>query len=244
MPKQTSSAMPRGKKSSRKLSLRDRKSASAAETAVLPAEEPSQDGRRARGDLTRARVLGAAVQAASVLGLNGLTIGQVAEAAGVSKGHLAILFGNRESLQLATLDAAVEIFQENVGRAAEAAKTPEEKLRLFCLGWFRYVKQRVLPGGCLVTAATSEFRTIDGAVRDKLLNLRERRAAYLRGLAESVIAAKRPKAKADPRTEASDFVYRILAYEAAANVAWLLGDGAAFEHARRETERAVVEVCG
>jgi AcrR family transcriptional regulator len=210
--------------------------------SALPPEREAQpdsaiaDGRRVRGDLTRARVLQAAVKSASVLGLNGVTMGQLADASGVSKGHLAILFGNREKLQLATLDAAVNLFREHVMIHVEAAPTPEEKLRRYCFGWFDYVKKAVLPGGCLITAATSEFRTIGGSVRDRLIELRARRREYITTLVGAI-----PEARGRKRAtkEVDDFVNTVLAFQAAANVAWFLRDAPAFEHARAKTAEAL-----
>ena len=98
------------------------------------------DGRRARGDLTRSRVLEVALETASRYGLNGVTIGPVADAAGVSKGHLALLFGNREQLQLATLEAAVALFGQQVKEPATQASSPGAALKQICLGWFEYVR--------------------------------------------------------------------------------------------------------
>jgi AcrR family transcriptional regulator len=199
-------------------------------------DAPGGDGRRIRGDITRSRILRSALQSASLQGLNGVTIGQVADAAGVSKGHIGILFGNRENLQLATIDAAVNVFREHVLADVERAKTAQAKLTAYCLGWFDYVNKRVLPGGCLITAATSEFRTMEGAVREKLLELRKERILFLHRLADEAQAECEIKKS---KTELDDFVYQIIAYEAAANVACLLGDTAAFEHAWRATNTAL-----
>lgn len=196
------------------------------------------DGRHARGDATRARVLQAALGTASVQGLNGVTIGPLADAAGVSKGHLALLFGNREQLQLATLDAAAAVFREHVLAPAERASSAAEKLRRVCLGWFDYVQQRVLPGGCLFTAAASEFRTIDGAVRDRLIEHREGWKQRLRLLIRSALDANRTL----PDVTIEDCVYQILAYQAAANVALLLGDTKAFHFARRSTVTLIASI--
>lgn len=189
-----------------------------------------------RGDLTRARVLQTAVKSASVQGLNGVTMGQLAEAAGVSKGHLAILFGNREKLQLATLEAAGALFRERVMKHVEAAATPEEKLRRYCAGWFDYVKKAVLPGGCLITAAMSEFRTVSGSVRDRLIELRAGTRDYLETLLRAVDERRGRKRT---RREIDDFVNTVLAYRATANVAWFLGDRSAFEHAQAKTSEAL-----
>src|SRR5207253_3280260 len=120
-----------------------RKSSLRATSSIPAGAEPSDavpDGRRARGDLTRSRVLEAALETASRYGLNGVTIGPVAGAAGVSKGHLALLFGNREQLQLATLEAAVALFGRHVMEPATRASTPAAALKQICLGWFDYVR--------------------------------------------------------------------------------------------------------
>lgn len=197
------------------------------------------DGRRVRGDLTRARVLQTAVRAASVQGLNGVTIGQLAEAAGVSKGHLAILFGNREKLQLATLDAAAALFRERVMKQVESASTPEEKLRRYCSGWFKYVKKAVLPGGCLITAAMSEFRTMSGPVRDRLIELRVGTRNYLETLLRTIDERRGRKRT---QQEIDDFVNTVLAYRATANVAWFLRDRSAFAHAQSKTSEALEQL--
>jgi AcrR family transcriptional regulator len=198
------------------------------------------DGRRARGDRTRARILGKALRTASAVGLNSVTIGQLADAAGVSKGHLALLFGNREQLQLATLDAAIALFRARVLRANGEELSAIKRLERYCLGWFDYVADRVLPGGCFVTAASSEFRGIRGAVRDRLIIFRREMQADLH--AEIVAAAN--ECGTSKRIDAGDLVYRILAFRAAANVAFLLDDTAAFEHARESTRKVLHEIQG
>jgi AcrR family transcriptional regulator len=177
-------------------------------------------------------VLESALRIASVQGLDGVTFGQVADAVKISKGHLAQQFGDREALQLATLDAALGVFTSHVGERAEAAPTAHEKLRRYCLGWFDYVENRILPGGCLITAASSEFRTIAGPVRDRVIAFRERRREYLSAAIKTVVeeSGGRPR-----KGEVDDLVNQIFAYQAGANVASLLEDEGAFLHAKRAT---------
>ncbi|HEY0944771.1 MAG TPA: TetR family transcriptional regulator [Opitutaceae bacterium] len=172
-----------------------------------------------------------AVQIASLQGLDGVTFGQVAAAASVSKGHLAQLFGDREALQLATIEAVREIYAAHVAAGADAAPTARERLRRHCLGWFDYVEGRVLPGGCLITAANSEFRTIDGAVRDRLILLRKEQRDFLRTLIVAALAERASRRTID----AGDLVYQFLAYRAAANVSLFLDDTGGFAHAKRAT---------
>lgn len=196
------------------------------------------DGRRARGDVTRSRVLEVALDTASRYGLNGVTIGPVADAAGVSKGHLALLFGNREQLQLATLEAAVALFGRHVMEPATHASTPAAALKLICLGWFDYVRKRILPAGCFVTAVTSEYRLTDGPVRDRLIELRETHRALLRQLIGDARAGRR----ALPAGKIEEALHDILAYRVAANIAFPLGEKSAFEHALSKTKRIVSEL--
>src|SRR5262245_57075374 len=63
---------------------------------------------------TRATVTGAAVERASVEGLEGLTIGGLAAEVEMRKSSVFSLFGSKEELQLATLDRAIERFREEV----------------------------------------------------------------------------------------------------------------------------------
>ena len=65
---------------------------------------------------TRAAVTDAAVDRASVEGLEGLTIGALADQVSMRKSSVFSLFGSKRELQLATLDAAVEQFIEEVWR--------------------------------------------------------------------------------------------------------------------------------
>lgn len=169
-----------------------------------------------------------------------MTIGQLAEASGVSKGHLTLLFGNREQLQLATLDAAIALFRGRVLAGNENEPSAYKRLERYCLGWFEYVATRVLPGGCLITASTSEFRGIQGAVRDRLIAFRQKTQADLR----SLITAAAEECGTAKRVDPSDLVHRILAFRAAANVASLLEDQAAFDHARKSTRKLLDEIRG
>src|SRR5262245_16150504 len=87
------------------------------------AEKSHGDGRRRRADGERSRqaILKAAAELASVEGLDGLSIGRLAEHAGMSKSGLFAHFRSKEELQLATIDAAAEIYDEDVTQPGLAA---------------------------------------------------------------------------------------------------------------------------
>src|SRR4249920_892098 len=67
-----------------------------------------------KGEQTKAAILDEALQIASRLGLEGLTIGSLAEATGMSKSGLFAHFGSREDLQLAVLEHAAQRYGERV----------------------------------------------------------------------------------------------------------------------------------
>src|SRR5215831_11024923 len=77
---------------------------------------------RADGERTRAAILRAAASLATVEGLEGLSIGHLADAIGMSKSGLYAHFGSKQELQLATVDEAERIFDEEVVQPALAAR--------------------------------------------------------------------------------------------------------------------------
>jgi AcrR family transcriptional regulator len=62
--------------------------------------------RRSDGERTHAAILEAATRLASVEGLEGLTLGRLAESLGASKSGVYAHFGSKEQLQLETIEAA------------------------------------------------------------------------------------------------------------------------------------------
>ena len=82
---------------------------------VPPDTADNADGRRLRGDRTRRAILAKAVDIASAEGLEGLSIGRLASELGVSKSGLFAHFGSKQELQLETIAAASEIFEERSG---------------------------------------------------------------------------------------------------------------------------------
>lgn len=137
------------------------------------------DGRRARGDASRRLVLERAVDLASVEGLDGLSIGRLAEAAEVSKSGVATLFGSKERLQLAAVDAAVERFTRVVIEPARVEPRGVRRIVALVDRWIAYSRDRVFPGGCFFAAAAAEFDAKPGPVRDALARALASWSGYL-----------------------------------------------------------------
>src|SRR5690348_12354631 len=78
---------------------------------------------------TRQAILAHAVDVASLSGLEGLTIGTLADDLSMSKAGVVGPFGSKEALQLAALERAVEIFTDRVWRPAADAEPGLPRLR-------------------------------------------------------------------------------------------------------------------
>src|SRR6516164_1433862 len=94
---------------------------STAVKPAKPAELAKAKPRAHKGERTRDSILRVAVNLASVEGLQGLTIGRLADELDMSKSGLFAHFGSKEELQLATVEMAREIFIEQITRPALSA---------------------------------------------------------------------------------------------------------------------------
>ena len=117
---------------------------------------------------TRRQIVDTAVAVASKDGLEGLTIGRLADDVGMSKSGLLNHFGNKESLQMAALDAAMELFTREVWHPVSDEAPGLLRLRATAESWVSYLERRVFPGGCFFASTTMEIDDHPGPVRDKL----------------------------------------------------------------------------
>jgi AcrR family transcriptional regulator len=127
------------------------------------------DGRRARGDESRRALLALAVQQASIDGLGGISLGRLAADAQVSKSGVATLFGSKERLQLAVIDAATAVFRDVVIEPARTLPRGAARIAALAQRWLDYSRTRVFDGGCFFLEASVEFDARPGAVRDALI---------------------------------------------------------------------------
>jgi AcrR family transcriptional regulator len=121
---------------------------------------------RSDGERSRNAILREATQLATIEGLEGLSIGRLADVVGMSKSGLFAHFGSKEELQLATFEAARSLFEELVVTPALELPTAGERLRGLCDNYLEYV-QDAFPGGCFFAAVLAEMDTRPGAVRDR-----------------------------------------------------------------------------
>jgi AcrR family transcriptional regulator len=124
---------------------------------------------RATGDRSRARVLEHAAALATVEGLDGVSIARIAAATGMPKSSVYVLFGSKQELQLATIDAARANFIRHVVTPVTATTPPgRHRLQRLCDSYLDYVEQRIFPGGCFFVTASAEMGGRHGPVRDRV----------------------------------------------------------------------------
>jgi AcrR family transcriptional regulator len=123
---------------------------------------------QSKGERTRATILDEALRLVSKAGLDGLTIGTLAEATGMSKSGLFAHFGSREELLLAVLAHGQAQFGEVVFQPAMQKPRGLPRLRAMFVNWLDWTESAELPGGCPMIGGAAEFDDRPGPVRDML----------------------------------------------------------------------------
>jgi AcrR family transcriptional regulator len=121
-----------------------------------------------KGERTRAAILDAALRIVSKAGLDGLTIGTLADATEMSKSGLFAHFGSREELLLAVLAHGQAEFTEVVFQPAMAKPRGLPRLKAMFTNWLDWTESAELPGGCPMIGGATEFDDKPGPVRDML----------------------------------------------------------------------------
>lgn len=186
-----------------------------------------------KGERTRETILDRAVVLASELGLEGLSLGRLAEDLDLSKSGLFAHFDSKEALQIQTLDRAAERFSEVVVRPALAAPRGEPRIRTFFERWLHW--QELAPqAGCIFVAAAAELDDRPGPVRERLVELQREKLQFLARAAELAQGAGHFRADLDVAQFAFELHGIMLAYHEASR---LLSDAKATRRAREAFER-------
>jgi len=123
-----------------------------------------------KGDLTRAAIVEAALLAASRGGLEGLTIGTLADSMHMSKSGVFAHFGSREELQLAVLKAYVQRFVDEVLRPAVKKPRGLPRLEAILQRWVAFLA-REMTRGCIMIAGAVEYDDVPGPQRDEMVTI-------------------------------------------------------------------------
>lgn len=188
-----------------------------------------QDGLR-----TRQTILREAASLATVDGLEGLSIGNLADALGMSKSGLYAHFGSKQELQLATVEEAGRIFQAEVVEPALAAAPGLAQLLAVCDAFFDHLERKTFPGGCFFAGAALEMGTRPGPVKDLVAQFQRGFVALIRDFAREAVDRGQLAGDEDPDQLAFELNGVILA----ADANFLLHDnGSALEIARQVVRR-------
>lgn len=189
-----------------------------------------------RGDVRRREILAAAMDVASAEGLAGLTIGRLAGLLRMSKSGLFAHFGSKEALQLATVGHAAQDFERRVIEPGGRPAPGLGRLRALFEAWIDYIEGTENRGGCFFDAASSEFSSRPGPVRDLLARLSRGWIVQLE--AQARLAVERGELRRD--VDPSLLAFRLHAYVEEANWASeLFGDTRSFERARAASEETL-----
>lgn len=177
-------------------------------------------GRRADGERTRGTILREATRLATVVGLEGLTIGGLADAIGMSKSGLYAHFGSKEALQLATIDEAGRVFDDEVIGPALAAPAGRPQIIALCDAFFQHLRGRTFPGGCFFAGAVLEMGTRSGPVRDRIAECQMTFTRFVRELVVTAIA----RGELGPAVDPDGLTFELNGIILAADAAFVLRD--------------------
>jgi AcrR family transcriptional regulator len=150
-----------------------------------------------KGQQTRAAILDAALGLASHMGLEGLSIGALAEVTRMSKSGVFAHFGSREELQISVVREYHAKFEEEVFHPAMREPRGLPRLRALFDRWVRRVSVEI-DSGCIYISGAVEFDDRPGPVRDALVTMVQTWQDALERAIGMAIEAGHLKADTDP----------------------------------------------
>jgi AcrR family transcriptional regulator len=203
-------------------------------SAPAPTRKPREDGLR-----TRKAILLEAVSLATVEGLEGLSIGDLAKALGISKSGLYAHFGSKQELQLATIDEAERIFNlEVIDPASDVPGPGIPRLLAVCDRFFEHLRGHTFPGGCFFASAVLEMGTRPGPVKDRVRAFQQRFSGLILQFAQQAQDLGQIPAGEDIRL----LVFELNGIVLAANANFVMTDDPATLDTARRAVRQLLKV--
>ena len=177
---------------------------------------PAKSARAAqKGQQTKALIVDAALDLAQQIGLEGLSIGAIAEVTQMSKSGVFAHFGSREELQLSVVREYHQRFEQEVFYPALTAPRGLPRLRAMFANWMKRTSTEI-DSGCIYISGAVEFDDRAGPVRDALA---ESVNIWLAAMTRAIVASMNEghlRADADEKQIAFEIHALILAlhYEA------------------------------
>src|SRR4051794_21183573 len=182
-----------------------------------------------KGEQTKVAILDEAVGIASQVGFNALTIGQLADATGMSKSGLFAHFRSKEALQLDTLHRAQERFNDLVIRPALSAPRGRKRVEALFDRWLEWETEALTGGGIFVTA-TIQVDDQPGPLRDAAVRCQRDWREFVASVAGTAVSEGDFRADLDTEQFAFQLQGLMLGYHHAGR---LMKDPRAREHTRR-----------
>lgn len=157
-----------------------------------------------KGQQTKAAIVDAALRLASQVGLEGLSIGAVAEIMHMSKSGVFAHFGAREELQISVVREYFHRFEQEVFRPVLALPRGLPRVEALFANWMKRVAVE-LQSGCIFISGAVAFDDRPGAVRDALASSVN---AWLGALRRAVLLA-RDEGHLRPDMDADQMAYEI-----------------------------------
>jgi AcrR family transcriptional regulator len=198
---------------------------------VAGTHEAPTDRRLLRGMRTRQAILAHAARVGSAEGMAAVSLQRLASDLGISKSGLFAHFGSKDELHMATVDAAAEIFTNEVIRPAVAVPRGIGRLWALCNSWISYVERGVFPGGCFFWAVAEEYDSRrPGPIRDSVLQKKNYWSYTLRRAAQEA----QEIGEIDPSVDPEQLAWELDSLLGGANSGFKGGDGLkALERGRR-----------
>jgi AcrR family transcriptional regulator len=192
-----------------------------------------------KGEATRARIIRHALERARHVGLESVSIGDLAQEVGISKSGLFAHFGSKERLLLDVLDVAAEHFADRIFSPAVQQPRGEPRLVALFENWLQQIHSRELPGGsCVFMASAFEWDDRQGPVRERVVSHFRALHAGLARAVQVAIDEKQFRADLDPDQFAHELHGILLQYHLEAR---LLRNLEATAHARRAFEHLLAD---
>lgn len=106
-------------------------------------------------------------------GLSGVTLGRLAQHAGISKSGVFAHFSSKTDVELALLDYAAQFTAPRVLEPTFRAAPGLARIRALVDNWFGWAGRAGLPGGCPIAAAMFELDDVESPVRNKVFEMQE-----------------------------------------------------------------------
>jgi AcrR family transcriptional regulator len=184
-----------------------------AQPASLSTRKPRVDGVE-----SRRTILDAAARLATTHGLEGLSIGELAQHIGMSKSGLYAHFKSKEELELATIDAAAEIFEDDVMRKVPTGLRGIRRITALSEAFFAHLRSRIYPGGCFFATVAAQLAPRPGRTRDRISKMQgEWVAQFITALKQAV-----DDGEIVPSADHEQLVFEITAMMFRANFSWIV----------------------